>query len=67
MEDDSVSLQACWRKAVQLGRSMIGVPDYDTYVAHLRNVHPDWPVPSYEQFFRERMQARYANGRGRCC
>jgi uncharacterized short protein YbdD (DUF466 family) len=38
---------------------MIGVPDYDTYVAHWR-----------AKFFRERQQARYAVGKGRfrgCC
>jgi len=31
--------------------------------------HPDEPMMSYEEFFRERQEARYgANGKvGRCC
>ena len=50
-------------------RLMVGVPDYDTYVAHRESMHPGEPVMSYEEFFRERMDARYgAKGKiGRCC
>lgn len=49
-------------------RLMVGVPDYDTYVAHMRRVHPDQEPMSYEAFFRERQEARYG-GKGRvgCC
>jgi uncharacterized short protein YbdD (DUF466 family) len=48
---------------------MVGVPDYENYVAHRRTNHPGQPVMSYEEFFRERQQARYAisKGRFRCC
>jgi uncharacterized short protein YbdD (DUF466 family) len=51
-------------------RLMIGVPDYETYVAHRRANHPQEPIMSYEEFFRERQRARYAIGNGRfrgCC
>jgi uncharacterized short protein YbdD (DUF466 family) len=54
----------------QTARLMIGIPDYQTYVEHQRTSHPDEPVMSYEAFFRERQDARYAVGRGRfrgCC
>ena len=53
----------------QAARLMVGLPDYETYVAHLRSQHPDLPVMSYEEFFRERQDARFGgNGRvGRCC
>ena len=53
----------------QTARLMVGLPNYDTYVAHQRSQHPDQPVMGYEEFFRERQQARYGgNGRvGRCC
>jgi uncharacterized short protein YbdD (DUF466 family) len=49
---------------------MIGVPDYDTYVAHTRAKHPGKSVLTYAEFFRERQAARYAVGNGRfkgCC
>ena len=54
----------------QTARLMVGVPDYDVYVAHRRATHPGAPVMSYEEFFRERQEARYAVGKGRfrgCC
>lgn len=51
----------------QAARLMVGLPDYETYVAHLKAQHPERPVPSYEEFFRERQEARYGGGAGRCC
>ena len=48
-------------------RLMVGVPDYDTYLAHMKATHPDREPMSYEAFFRERQQARYGGGTGRCC
>ncbi|MFP2962146.1 YbdD/YjiX family protein [Myxococcus sp. 1LA] len=60
-------LSHAWRRAVQVARLMIGVPDYDTYVEHMRRHHPDQEVMSYARFFDERLQARYRGGGGRCC
>lgn len=52
----------------QAARLMVGVPDYDNYVQHMRLNHPDLPVMTYEEFFRNRQDARYGgNGPGRCC
>ena len=45
-----------WRRAVQTARLMVGIPDYDTYVAHRRAHHPSEPVMSYAEFFRERQE-----------
>ena len=59
-----------WGRAVQTARLMVGIPDYDTYVAHRRTQHPGEPVMSYTEFFRERQQARYGCAGGRisgCC
>jgi uncharacterized short protein YbdD (DUF466 family) len=55
-----------------IGRSlrvMAGVPDYGTYLAHMRENHPGAPVMDYETFFVDRQNARYgATGRpARCC
>jgi len=69
---DSLSARArfvCERVA-QTARLMVGVPDYQTYVMHRQTNHPGQPVMSYEDFFRERQQARYAVSKGRfrgCC
>jgi uncharacterized short protein YbdD (DUF466 family) len=51
----------------QAMRLMVGLPDYETYVAHMRETHPDRDVMSYEEFFRERQVARYGGGAGKCC
>lgn len=54
----------------QAARMLIGIPDYDTYVAHIKLNHPDQTPMTYEEFFRERQEARYGgNGKGgfRCC
>jgi uncharacterized short protein YbdD (DUF466 family) len=49
-------------------RLMVGLPEYDTYVAHMEKTHPGEPMMSYEAFFRERQEARYGSGRsGGCC
>jgi uncharacterized short protein YbdD (DUF466 family) len=40
------------------------------YVTHRRANHPDLPVMTYQEFFRERQQARYTVTKGRlrgCC
>jgi uncharacterized short protein YbdD (DUF466 family) len=51
-------------------RLMVGVPDYEAYVARRRLVHPGEPVMTYEEFFRERQASRYGENGGkvsRCC
>lgn len=51
-------------------RLMVGVPDYDAYVAHRARLHPGEPVMSFEDFFRERQASRYGVNGGkisRCC
>jgi len=53
----------------QAARLMVGVPDYDTYVQHIRLTHPEQTPMSYEEFYRDRVEARYGgkNGSSRCC
>jgi len=56
--------------AVRAARLMVGIPDYDTYVQHRKTNHPGKLIMTYEEFFVERQEARYAVGKGRfrgCC
>jgi hypothetical protein len=39
---------------------MVGVPDYDYYVAHRKAAHPGEPVMSRSEFHRERTDAASA-------
>lgn len=56
-----------WARGVRMARQIIGVPDYENYLDHLRRFHPERALPTYAEFFDERQQARYKGGGGRCC
>ena len=55
-------LASCGRLVREGARLMIGVPNYDTYVAHMQEAHPGHPVMTYAEFFRDRQSARYGDG-----
>ncbi|GAB3377446.1 YbdD/YjiX family protein [Lysobacter fragariae] len=61
------TLADAWRQAVLTARLAVGVSDYDTYVAHVRQHHPQREPMDRATFFNERMSARYGKGRSRCC
>lgn len=68
MRDVAGRFRDAWRTVLRCGRQVVGIPDYDKYVAHLRVCHPERQPPSYETFFRQRLDARYGRrGPGRCC
>ena len=54
-------------RAAAVVRRIIGVPDYDRYVAHARRCHPDRPLMSRDEFMRQRMVERYSKPGARCC
>jgi uncharacterized short protein YbdD (DUF466 family) len=52
----------------QATKLMIGIPDYDNYVQHMKLTHPDQIPMTYEEFFKERKDARYSGKSGfKCC
>jgi uncharacterized short protein YbdD (DUF466 family) len=64
----SFDLSAIVRRVSQTADLMVGLPDYDTYVAHVTARHPEIEAMTREAFFRERQAARYgAKGNLRCC
>lgn len=48
-------------------RAMLGAPDYERYLAHMRSAHPGMQPVSREEFMRERMNSRYDKPGARCC
>lgn len=48
-------------------RRVIGAPDYDAYVNHVRAHHPGETPLTREAFVRERLGARYSRPGARCC
>lgn len=68
-EAEPENLISLWfGRVADTARLMCGVPDYDTYVAHMKNKHPDQEALSYEAFFENRMNARFgASSTKACC
>ena len=48
-------------------RRIIGVPDYERYVEHLRSHHPGERPMSEDEFIRQRQVDRYSKPGSRCC
>lgn len=48
-------------------RTVIGAPDYERYLAHIRRRHPERTPLTREAFVRERLEARYSRPGARCC
>jgi uncharacterized short protein YbdD (DUF466 family) len=55
------------RQLVRVVRRILGMPDYEAYLAHLQSTHPGCPVPTERQYFEEFVRARYSGGPTRCC
>ena len=60
-------LSAALKSAARVARVVLGVPDYERYVRHMRARHPDAPPLTREEFERERQEARYSRPGTRCC
>ncbi len=56
------------RHLLEMLRLMVGVPDYERYLAHRRTHHPELPLPTHAEFILERQKARYdGRSQNRCC
>lgn len=51
----------------QAARLMVGVPDYDAYVQHMKITHPEQVPMTYEEFYKNRVEARYGGKNAKCC
>ena len=48
-------------------RRVIGAPDYERYLTHVRLAHPGLTPLTREQFVNDALARRYGKGAGRCC
>ncbi|MGZ8398838.1 MAG: CstA-like transporter-associated (seleno)protein [Gemmatimonadales bacterium] len=46
---------------------MAGMPDYQTYLEHLRSSHPEQPVLTAREYYSVYVSSRYGDGPTRCC
>jgi uncharacterized short protein YbdD (DUF466 family) len=55
------------RAAARVTRTVLGVPDYERYLAHVRATHPHATPLTRNEFARERLNERYSRPGARCC
>ncbi len=55
------------RQVIAVVRRIIGVPDYNEYLAHMQRQFPDCTPMDERTFERERMAAKYRMPGSRCC
>jgi uncharacterized short protein YbdD (DUF466 family) len=48
-------------------RRVVGAPDYDLYLRHMSEHHPECAALTERQFRDERLAARYSQPGSRCC
>ncbi len=54
-------------RALAVLRRIIGVPDYDAYLVHMHEHHPQCAVLTRDEFLAERMRDKYSKPGQRCC
>jgi len=55
------------RGALRVVRAIIGAPDYERYLAHMREHHPECQIATRDEFMRQRLESRYSRPGARCC
>jgi uncharacterized short protein YbdD (DUF466 family) len=55
------------RELLRTLRRVMGMPDYEAHLEHLRRCHPDRPAPSEREYFDQFVRTRYGDGPTRCC
>jgi uncharacterized short protein YbdD (DUF466 family) len=48
-------------------RQIVGAPDYQRYVAHVRVCHPGAEPVGWDEFYRARLDERYSKPGAKCC
>ena len=54
-------------RAAAVLRCVIGAPDYERYLAHVRQHHPDTTPLSRDAYARDALARRYDRPGSRCC
>jgi uncharacterized short protein YbdD (DUF466 family) len=55
------------RYAARITRAILGVPNYERYLAHVHALHPQATPLTRDEFERQRLHDRYSRPGARCC
>lgn len=58
------TIQLIWQRLQQSFRLMVGVPDYQTYLAHMAKHHADLTPMDPKTFYRHCVDSRYPSAGG---
>jgi uncharacterized short protein YbdD (DUF466 family) len=61
------AVRSTLRRAAAIVRRIIGVPDYERYLAHVRECHPGTAPMTRTEFERSRLEDKYSRPGQRCC
>ncbi len=54
-------------RALTALKRVVGMPNYEAYLEHLRTRHPECPLPTEREYFDEYLKGKYGGGFSRCC
>jgi uncharacterized short protein YbdD (DUF466 family) len=60
-------ISSLFSRAASVVRAVLGAPDYNRYLSHMRTAHPGDRVMSETEFTHTRMNERYNRAGSRCC
>jgi len=60
LRERALALCAAWRQ-------IVGIPDYERYLAHMAEHHPGEPVLERREFFACAIDRKYGRSGPRCC
>jgi uncharacterized short protein YbdD (DUF466 family) len=60
-------ITSLFARSASVVRAMLGVPDYERYLAHMRAAHPGDRVMTETEFNHTRMNDRYNQPGSKCC
>ena len=56
-----------WTRIGIVVRRIIGAPDYERYVGHVRRCHPGLEPMSRPDFYKKQLEDKYSRPGSRCC
>jgi uncharacterized short protein YbdD (DUF466 family) len=67
MSSRAALLRLALGRVAMVLRRVVGAPDYQSYVTHLRGSHPGAEPLGWDEFYRARLEERYNRPGARCC
>jgi uncharacterized short protein YbdD (DUF466 family) len=67
MTERIARLRQAVRHIAAVVRQVVGAPDYQRYVAHVRACHPNAVPAGPDEFYRARLEERYNKPGAKCC